>query len=270
MGAAAAERLCAHRRVEPAPRHAAWIEGLGEADWQRLSAGDGTKGSRLYDWAFLPHAGGAEGFRCGLLVRRSLADPRALTYYLTHAPEATTLDELVKIAGTRWSIESLFEQGKGEVGLDQYEVRSWTGWHRHITFAMLALAYLAAVRKGAVGGCGPEKPRSRLAPSDRSRGQAPHRRRDRQALPRPRATVSLVRMAPSPSATRQARPLDAQSLEAAKNPTVVLSREHIIACERHRTIRDHVPAPVPLEIDDGNTRQSDQNSNPAQPTQNAP
>ena len=189
-----------------------WMAGLGEADWRRLSAGDGAKGPRLYDWAFLPHAGGAKGFRCGLLVRRSLADPSDLTYYLTHAPEATTLDALVKIAGTRWSIESLFEDSKGEVGLDQYEVRSWVGWHRHITFAMLALAYLAAVRKGAIGGCGPEKPRRRLAAPDRSRGQAPHRRRDRQALSRSPAAVPLVRMATAPSATRKARTLDATSL----------------------------------------------------------
>lgn len=193
----------------------AWIEGLGEADWQRLSAGDGAKGPRLYDWAFLPHAGGAEGFRCGLLVRRSLADPSDLTYYLTHAPEPTTLDALVKIAGTRWSIESLFEDSKGEVGLDQYEVRSWVGWHRHVTFAMLALAYLAAVRKGAIGGCGPEKPRRRPAAPDRPRGQAPDRRRDRQTRPRSRTAVPLVRMATTPSAKRKTRSLDTSSPEAA-------------------------------------------------------
>ena len=192
-----------------------WIAGLGDADWQRLSAGDGAKGPRLYDWAFLPHAGGAQGFRCGLLVRRSIADPSELTYYLTHAPAAATLDEVVKIAGTRWSIESLFEDSKGEVGLDQYEVRSWVGWHRHITFAMLALAYLAAVRKGAIGGCGPEKSRRRLAAPDRSRGQAPDRRRDRQALSRSRAAVPLVRMATPPSATRQTRALDTPGQEPA-------------------------------------------------------
>lgn len=161
----------------------AWIEDLGEADWQRLSAGDGAKGPRLYDWAYRPYAGGAKGFRCGLLVRQSIADPSEITFYLTHAPEGTTLEALVKIAGTRWSIESLFEQSKGEVGLDQYEVRSWTGWHRHINFAMLALAYLTAVRKDAIEGCGPEKPRRGPPAADRSRGQTPHRGRDRQTLP---------------------------------------------------------------------------------------
>ncbi len=134
----------------------------------------------MYDCAYRPHTGGAGGLHCGLLVRRSIAEPSDPIFYLTHAPEAATLDQLVRIAGTRWSIESLFEQGKGEVGLDQYEVCSWTGWHRHITTAMLALADLAAVQKDAVGGCGPEKPGRGLAaisrPSRRAgdaRGSAP-------------------------------------------------------------------------------------------------
>ncbi len=97
-----------------------WIEGLPDAAWQRLSAGDGAKGPRLYDWAHLPYNGGAPGFACALLVRRSIADPEEVTFYLTHAPQDTALAELVRVAGTRWSIESLFEQAKGEVGLDQY------------------------------------------------------------------------------------------------------------------------------------------------------
>ena len=61
----------------------------------------------------------------------------------------TTLGELVRVAGARWTIESLFEQAKGEVGLDHYEVRSWVGWHRHVTLSMFALAYLAVVRCSA-------------------------------------------------------------------------------------------------------------------------
>ena len=148
------------------------IEHLPAAAWQRLSAGDGAKGPRLYDWARLEHRGGAAGFRCALLVRRSIARPQDVTFYLTHAPEATPLDELVRVAGTRWSIESLFEQAKGEVGLDQYEVRSWVGWHRHITLAMFALAYLSAVRKGAIGGSGPGRP-GRGAAADDGAGGSP-------------------------------------------------------------------------------------------------
>jgi SRSO17 transposase len=97
-----------------------WIKRLPRKAWQRLSAGDGAKGPRRYDWTYIPHSGGAPGFQCGLLVRRSIADPTELTFYLTHAPKDTALAKLVQVAGLRWPIESLFEQGKGEVGLDQY------------------------------------------------------------------------------------------------------------------------------------------------------
>ena len=80
------------------------------------------------------------------MVRRSLSDPTALTAFVGFAPQATTVAEAVQVAGTRWTIESSFEAAKGEVGLDHYEVRSWTGWYRHITLAMWAYALLAVVR----------------------------------------------------------------------------------------------------------------------------
>ncbi len=115
-----------------------WLAKVPPDGWRRLSAGDGAKGPRLYDWAYLPFRGAAPGWRMGLLIRRSPAKPDELAFYLTHAPEETTLAELVRVAGTRWTIESCFEAAKGEVGLDDYEVRSWVGWHRHITLAMLA------------------------------------------------------------------------------------------------------------------------------------
>ena len=92
-----------------------WIKRLPCKAWQRLSAGDGAKGPRLYDWAYIPYSGGAPGFHCALLVPRSIADRTELTFYLTHAPKDTSLTKLVQIAGLRWPIESLFEQGKGEV-----------------------------------------------------------------------------------------------------------------------------------------------------------
>ena len=127
--------------------------GLPSTAWQRLSAGDGAKGPRLYDWAYLPcGSDAAPGWEKGLLIRRSLAEPGKLAFYLTHAAHGTALADLVRIAGTRWTIEACFEAAKGEVGLDQYEVRSWTGWHRHVTLAMLAHAYLAVIRKTVVGG----------------------------------------------------------------------------------------------------------------------
>ena len=103
----------------------------------------------------------APGWEKGLLIRRCIAEPEKMTFYLTLAPDGSALADLVRVAGTRWTIEACFEAAKGEVGLDQYEVRSWTGWHRHVTLAMLAHAYLAAIRKVAVGGRG----RRDLAPT---------------------------------------------------------------------------------------------------------
>lgn len=189
----------------------AWVEDLPDAAWQRPSAGEGAKGPRLHDWAHLPYDGAAKGFACALLVRRSISDPGEVTFYLTHAPDGTTLAGLVRVAGTRWSIESLFEQAKGEVGLDQYEVRSWVGWHRHVTLSMLALAYLAVVRhsavQGAVGGCGPGKPESGPVAAHRARGQAAHHSPRRQTATTARCRPALVSLATTPPATRQTSPL---------------------------------------------------------------
>jgi SRSO17 transposase len=111
-----------------------------------LSAGAGTKGERLSDWAWLPLGEVDEERQRWLLFRRGVSDPTKIDYYVVSAPKKTSLKEAVKVAGTRWAIEESFESGKGEVGLDQYEVRSWDGWYRHITLAMLAHAYLTVVR----------------------------------------------------------------------------------------------------------------------------
>jgi SRSO17 transposase len=121
--------------------------------WKRLSAGDGAKGPRLYDWAMATlaphpgdHLGGPDGFQRWLLVRRSLTpntkDELELAYYLCFGPTGTPLTQLVSVAGARWAIEECFQTAKNEVGLDQYQVRRYDGWHRHITLAMLAHAYL--------------------------------------------------------------------------------------------------------------------------------
>jgi SRSO17 transposase len=152
-----------------------WLEDVPSGAWQRLSAGDGAKGPRLYDWAYLS-CGWLEatcGWQKGLLIRRKLAHPEAFTFYLTLAPEATGLSDLVRVAGTRWTIEACFEAAKGEVGLDQYEVRSWTGWHRHITLAMLAHAHLAVLRCAAGGEkrCG--RSQSQSAAAHRTRTAPP-------------------------------------------------------------------------------------------------
>jgi SRSO17 transposase len=117
---------------------------------EELSAGAGTKGERLYDWGRLPLGEVDQARRRWLLFRRSLSDPTELAYYVVSAPKQTSLAVMVKVAGTRWAIEESFESAKGEVGLDHYEVRSWDGWYRHITLAMLAHAYLTVVRARAL------------------------------------------------------------------------------------------------------------------------
>jgi SRSO17 transposase len=127
------------------------LASLPEEGWTRLSAGDGAKGPRWYDWRWLPLADPLEpGWHRWLLVRRSLSAPMELTAYAVFAPQATTLEDVVRVAGSRWTVESGFEAAKGEVGLDQYEVRTWRGWYRHITLAMWALALLTVMRAGTI------------------------------------------------------------------------------------------------------------------------
>ncbi len=117
--------------------------------WHRMSAGQGAKGPRWYDWALVPLAKPKAGWGHWLLVRRSLTEPDKLAAYLVFAPEGTLFETMVAVAGRRWTVEESLELGKGEVGLDQYEVRHWVGWYRHITLCMLALAYLTVVRARA-------------------------------------------------------------------------------------------------------------------------
>lgn len=120
--------------------------------WQRLSAGDGAKGPRMYDWARVPlRPFGERDKGYWLLVRRSLAKPEDLAYYVCFGPRDAALSELVRVAGVRWAIEEAIEAAKGEVGLDEYEVRRWTGWYRHITLALLAHAYLTVIKARATG-----------------------------------------------------------------------------------------------------------------------
>src|SRR5881227_1256284 len=186
----------------------AWAAKVPPEGWRRLSAGEGAKGPRLYDWAYTPYRGGAPaGREKGLLVRRKLDEPDELAFYLTLAPEATDLATLVRVAGTRWTIEACFEAAKGEVGLDQYEVRSWTGWHRHVTLAMLAHAYLAVVREAAAGGTGAARPRRRAAAADRARGAPAALGPALGAPARSGGRPRLVALAPPPPAARPPLPL---------------------------------------------------------------
>jgi SRSO17 transposase len=130
----------------------ALVAALPADAWGRLSAGAGTKGPRLYDWARVPiRPLGVPGRGYWLLARRSVADPTDLAHYVCFGPAATALADLVGVAGTRWTIEEGLEALKGEVGLDHYEVRHWDGWYRHVTLCLLAHAFLAATRAAADG-----------------------------------------------------------------------------------------------------------------------
>jgi SRSO17 transposase len=122
------------------------------AAWVTLSAGVGSQGERLYDWTWirLPYESQA-GLAQWLLARRSLSDPTEVAYYRAFGPADTALAALVRVAGARWAIEENFEDAKGMVGLDQYEVRKWDAWYRHVTLALLAHAYLAVTRHRARG-----------------------------------------------------------------------------------------------------------------------
>ncbi len=118
---------------------------LRAQDWQRLSASQGTKGERRFDWARLPlvHRGEVDG-RHWLVFRRCLDDPHELAYYLLWAPADTPLSPMVRAIGARWHIEEDLEVSK-DLGLDQYEVRSYLGWYRHITLVLLAYAFLVSI-----------------------------------------------------------------------------------------------------------------------------
>lgn len=132
---------------------AALIDDLPAEAWQRLTCGEGGQGERLYDWAARPlRPALTAGWTHLVLARRHPTRPHELAYYLAYVPDDTALAPIVRVAGSRWTVEDTFKLAKGQVGLDHYEVRSWRGWHRHITLALWALAILAAETSRAKGG----------------------------------------------------------------------------------------------------------------------
>jgi SRSO17 transposase len=134
----------------PAKLSAAQLAAAVPAEhWVGASAGQGAKGRRLYDWTRIQLPPPAElGWQRWLLVRRSRRDGE-LAFYACYGPVDTSLVGLVRVVGSRWAIEDGFQQAKGEVGLDHYEVRRWPGWYRHITLALLAHAFLVVTRAKA-------------------------------------------------------------------------------------------------------------------------
>jgi SRSO17 transposase len=121
-----------------------------DCDWARLSAGAGAKGPRIYDWVRIPIRPLDEPGRYWLLVRRRLTDGE-LAHYLCFCPPEASLADLVGVAGRRWAIEESFETGKGQVGLDHYQVRRYGAWYRHITLACFAHAFLTVTRAATSG-----------------------------------------------------------------------------------------------------------------------
>ena len=153
----------------------AWVTGadavaaVPAARWHRLAVQEGEKGPITYDWTrlrVLERVDGLPGRTVWLLARRSVTDPTEVKYFLSNAPPTVTLPALARVASTRFAVEQCFKETKGQTGLDQYEVRRWHSWHRHITLAMLAHAWLtvtraaeadreAADQKGGHGSAGP-------------------------------------------------------------------------------------------------------------------
>jgi len=126
--------------------------------WGRASAGAGSKGPRWYDWAAQPFGPVDErGWQLWLLVRRHCERPDERAYYLCRGPAETSWKDLARAAGSRWPIEECFERAKGGCGLDEYEVRSWVGWYRHVTLSMFALAMLTVIRSRAADVVGHRK-----------------------------------------------------------------------------------------------------------------
>jgi SRSO17 transposase len=142
--------------------------------WKRRSCGDGAKGPRLFDWAVATLATypdtTAPGWSRWVLARRALTPNTKgeleMAYYLCCAPTGTTDDELIRVAGARWAVEDCFQTAKTEVGLDQYQVRHYDAWYRHVTLAMLAHTYLAVTAATSPKALAAASSRSRSVKSD--------------------------------------------------------------------------------------------------------
>src|SRR5450759_4230500 len=151
-------------------------QNLPKSAWRRLSAGDGTKGARLHDLAYIELADLDAGeynstltgkWTRGLLIRRNIADGD-LAFFSTWCPKDTSMKKLVSVEGHRWAIEDSFETAKNELGLDHNETRSWHGWHRHVSLVMLAFAMMAVIRHRANITSPPKKTTLRLRTRHRS------------------------------------------------------------------------------------------------------
>jgi SRSO17 transposase len=117
--------------------------------WTRATIKEGSKGPIVCDFAFLhitESRDGLPGPDVWLVIRRNIDSPDELKFYFSNAPADIPLLELVRISGMRWPVEIIFEEGKGEVGFDHYETRSWLGWHHHMLLVSLAHHFLVRLR----------------------------------------------------------------------------------------------------------------------------
>jgi SRSO17 transposase len=190
-------------QVAPAPPGASTVSAIVASwpaeQWQRLTVAAGEKGLRTYDWAqgrVVESQRGRPRVACWLLARRSITDPTDIAYYLSDASGDTSLQTLASVTAVRWTVEQCIEESKGEVGLDEYEVRYWQSWHRHITCAMLAHAWLAHIRSQARG----EKGGRRTSRTHGTRSVSVVRHRDAAPSPIHSAAPDLVSLAPSQAA----------------------------------------------------------------------
>ena len=125
------------------------LQRLPKTAWVRGTIKEGSKGPIICDFAFVRITEARQGLpgpRLWLVIRRNVADPRVVKFYFSNAPETIAALELVRMSGMRWPVELTFEEGKDELGMDQYETRSWLGWHHHMVLVMLAHHFLVWVR----------------------------------------------------------------------------------------------------------------------------
>ena len=129
------------------------LKNLPAEGWFEESCGSGSKGERIYDWLIMDiNPGMTDGCKRSMLIRRSKSAPKELKAYICFAPVDTPRKKLVQTAGIRWTVETCFKESKSEVGLDQYEVRSYGGWYKHITLACLAIAFLTVLSCNSLDG----------------------------------------------------------------------------------------------------------------------
>jgi SRSO17 transposase len=164
--------------TEPRQEARAIAAGLPERAWRRYRIKEGAKGTVEAEFAFIrvtrSHTGGRPGAAATLVLRRSLED-RTVKVLLTNAPGSCPKTRLARLSGQRWPIETAFEEAKGEVGMDHYEVRTWRGWHHHMTQTFLAYYFLVRMRlRGKKSGADTSAGETPVVGS--AAGKAPHGR----------------------------------------------------------------------------------------------